>query len=122
MHTKLCDFQGRLLGRDGEILVSGGALENAESFMPRCDKEFADVKTDIFALGSTIYHIITGHRPFPRYDTIDDETTFEELYRKGEFPLLGAGVGGGVVRNCWGGKYESASEIVNDLMVLEQLL
>jgi serine/threonine protein kinase len=121
LHTKLCDFQGRLLSPNGEILISGGASENAESFMPRCNKEFADVKTDIFALGSTIYHIITGHRPFPQYDTIDDETKFEELYRKGHFPPLD-GVGGGVVQNCWGGKYESAGEVVNELMVLEQLL
>lgn len=77
--------------------------------MPRCDKGFAGVKTDIFALGSTIYHIITGHRLFPQYDTIDDEAKIEELYRKGHFPPLDAGVGGEVVRNCWGCKYESAA-------------
>lgn len=121
-HIKLCDFQGRLLSHDGEVLISGGASENAESFMPRGDKEFADVKTDIFALGSTIYYTITGHRPFPQYDTIDDEAKFEELYRKGHFPPLDVGVGGEVVRNCWGGKYESTGEVVNDLKVLEQLL
>ena len=118
----LCDFQGRLLSPDGEVLISGGASENAESFMPRGDKEFADVKTDIFALGSTIYHIMTGHRPFPQYDTIDDEAKFEELYRKGHFPPLDVGVGGEVVQNCWGGKYKSTGEVVNDLQVLEQLL
>ncbi|KAF2183053.1 hypothetical protein K469DRAFT_487253, partial [Zopfia rhizophila CBS 207.26] len=78
---------GRLPGSDGKVLISGGASENAESFMPRCDKEFAEVKTDIFALGSTLYHIITGHRPFPQYDTIDDEAKFVELYPKGQFPL-----------------------------------
>lgn len=121
-HIKLCDFQGRLLSPDGKILISGGASEKAESFMPRCDKEFADIKTDLFALGSTIYHIITGHRPFPQYDTIDDEAKFEELYREGHFPPLDAGVGGDVVWNCWGGKYESADEVVNDLKVLEQVL
>lgn len=66
--------------------------------MPRSDKDFADIKTDIFALGSTIYHIITGHRPFPEYDTIDDEAKFEELYRKGHFLRLDAGVGGEVGR------------------------
>jgi serine/threonine protein kinase len=90
--------------------------------MPRGDKEFADVKTDIFALGSTIYHIMTGHRPFPQYDTIDDEAKFEELYLKGHFPPLDVGVGEEVVQNCWGGKYESTGEVVNDLQVLEQLL
>ncbi len=122
LHVKLCDFQGRLLDSDGEVIISGGASENAESFMPRGDKESADVKSDIFALGSTIYHIVTGHRPFPQYDTIDDEAKFEELYQNGEFPPLDARLGGKVVWNCWGGKYDSAIEVVNDLEVLEQLL
>jgi serine/threonine protein kinase len=75
-YVKLCDFQGRLLGSDGEVIHDGGASENAESFMPRDDKDFADVKTDIFALGSTIYYIVTGHRLFPELDTIDDEAEF----------------------------------------------
>lgn len=119
LHIKLCDFQGRLLGPNGEVLLSGGASENAESFMPRDDREIADVKTDMFALGSTIYHIVTGQRPFPQYDTIDDETKFGELYLKGQFPLLEARLGGDVVRNCWRGKYTSASEVVKDLDLLE---
>lgn len=49
-HIKLCDFQGRLLGPNGEVLLCGGASENAELFMPRHDREFADVRTDLFAL------------------------------------------------------------------------
>lgn len=90
--------------------------------MPRSDIEFADFKTDIFALGSTIYHIITGHRPFPQYDVVDDEATIEDFYRRGDFPPLDAGVDGGVVWKCWGGKYESVSEVVCDLRALEKVL
>jgi len=52
------------------------------------DKNLGNVKTDIFALGLTMYHIITGHRPSPQYDTIDNEAKFEELYRSGQFPPL----------------------------------
>lgn len=37
LHIKLCDFQGRLLGPDGAVLLSGGASENAKSFVPRQD-------------------------------------------------------------------------------------
>lgn len=122
LHIKLCDFQGRLLSSDGEVLISGGASENAESFMPRHDKEYADFKTDIFALGSTIYFIMTGHRPYPEYDTIDDETKFEELYLKADFPPLDVRLGGNVVRNCWKGTYDSAAEAADDLMLLEQSL
>lgn len=33
--------------------------------MPRSDSNYADQKTDIFALGSTIYYMMTGHEPFP---------------------------------------------------------
>lgn len=80
--VKLCDFQGRLLGLKGEVIVDGGASENAESFMPRATPDFADTKTDIFALGSTIYHIITGHRPFPQYDTIADEAKFQDFIER----------------------------------------
>ena len=77
-------FQGRLLDPEGEIIVDGGASENAESFMPHTITEFADTKTDIFALGSTIYHhdVVTGHRPFPQDDTITYEVKFEESYRR----------------------------------------
>ena len=122
LHVKLCDFQGRMLDSKGEVIVDGGASENAESFKPRCDEESADVSTDLFALGSTIYHIVTGHRPYPQYDTIDDEAKFEELYRKGYFPALDEGSGGVIVRKCWEGRYNAASEAMKDLEVLEDSL
>jgi serine/threonine protein kinase len=118
-HVKLCDFQGRLLGSDGEVIHDGGASENAESFMPRDDKDFADVKTDIFALGSTIYYIATGHRPFPELDTIDDEAEFIRRFREDQFPHLETEVGGEVVRKCWECRYSSASEVVADLTALQ---
>lgn len=122
LHVKLCDFQGRLLGSDGRVICDGGASENAESFMPRHDKDFADVHTDIFALGSTIYYIVTGHRPFPELHTIDDEEEFLSRFREGQFPYLQAEVGGNIVRKCWEGRYSSASEVVDDLIMLQESL
>lgn len=32
--------------------------------MPRSDPDYADQKTDIFALGSAIYYMMTDHEPF----------------------------------------------------------
>jgi serine/threonine protein kinase len=120
--VKLCDFQGRLLGSDGKVICDGGASENAESFMPRENKDSADVKTDIFALGSTIYHIATGHRLFPQLDTIDDEAEFLRRFREGQFPRLETELGGEIVRKCWECRYSSASEVVADLDVLQASL
>lgn len=122
LHVKLCDFQGRLLGSNGEILLSGGASENAESFKPRPDTGHADFITDIFALGSTIYHVMTGHRPFLEYDTIDDEGKIASLYRNGHFPALADNLGGDITRKCWSGVYKSVDEVGKDLHNLEQLV
>ena len=49
---KLCDFQGRLLGPDGAVLLNGGAAESAMSSMPRPDRQHCDRKSDIFAFGT----------------------------------------------------------------------
>ncbi len=76
----------------------------------------------IFALGSTISHIITGHRPSPQYDTIDDEAKFEKLYWKGDLANLDPRLGGEVVWNFLGGRYEFTGKVVNDLRGLEKLL
>ncbi|RMZ69248.1 serine threonine kinase [Pyrenophora seminiperda CCB06] len=122
LHVKLCDFQGRILGLDGEVICDGGASENAESFMPRDNKDSANVQTDIFALGSTIYYIVTGHRPFPQLHTIDDEAEFLRRFQEGQFPDLQAEVGGTIVRKCWEGRYSSASEVVDDLIILQMSL
>lgn len=90
--------------------------------MPRDDKDSADVKTDTFALGSTIYYIVTGHRPFPQLHTIDDEAEFLCRFREGRFPDLEEEVGGETVRKCWEGRYSSAGEVVDDLVTLQASL
>jgi serine/threonine protein kinase len=118
-HVKLCDFQGRLLELDGDVLCNGGASENAESFMPRHDKDSASVKTDIFALGSTIYHIMKGHRPFSELSTIDDEDEIWRHYHEGEFPPLEAVLAGEIIKTCWRGEYISASNVAEDLSLIE---
>jgi len=88
--------------------------------MPRQDKDSANVQTDIYALGSTIYHIITGHRLFPQLHTIDDKAELIDRFRNGHFPVLQADVGGNVVCKCWEGGYSSANEAVADLAMLQE--
>ncbi|KAF2877368.1 kinase-like domain-containing protein [Massariosphaeria phaeospora] len=118
---KLCDFQGRLLGPDGVVILNGRAAESAMSSMPRPDRNHCDRKTDMFAFGTALYFIVTGKPPFPDLDTVDDEDEVRRRFQCREFPSLEYHQGGNVVRKCWTGGYEFAAEIVLDLQKLERL-
>ncbi|KAL3480619.1 kinase-like domain-containing protein [Aspergillus californicus] len=71
LHIKLSDFQGKQLSRDGTVLLDGGSGETGRFYCPRADPFDPDIKTDLFALGCTIYLIIMGHPVFP--DIVDGE-------------------------------------------------
>jgi hypothetical protein len=58
LHLELSDFQGKLLSEKGEILLDGGSGEPCRFYLPRDDPFEADIKTDLFALGCTMYFII----------------------------------------------------------------
>jgi serine/threonine protein kinase len=121
LSVKLCDFQGRLLGPDGAVILNGGAAESVMSSMPRPDRNHCDRKTEIFAFGTALYFMVTGKPPFPDLDTVDDEDEIRRRFECGEFPSLEYRQGGDVVRKCWMGGYESATEIVFDLQKLERV-
>jgi serine/threonine protein kinase len=124
LNVKLADFQGRHISPDGLTLLDSLSSENVKSSMPRSDVNHADQKTDIFALGSAIYYIITGHERFPELDSFNDDHEVEiaSRYRSGQFPHLDSDLGGNVVHECWAGTYTTAGEVVEDLEVLLQRL
>jgi serine/threonine protein kinase len=117
LNIKLADFQGRYLAPDGSVLLNGRSSENVKSSMPRSDPNYADKKTDIFALGSAIYYIMEGHEPFPELNSLDDNDESEIIrrYTSGCFPPLRSHWVVNVVHRCWSGSYESAMEVVVDL-------
>lgn len=122
LDIKLSDFQGRLLKPDGTILLNGGAVESPMSSMPRADQDYCDFKTDMFALGTTIFFIITGSQPFTDIDPVEEEEEVQRRFRDKEFPSLEIDCGGDIVRRCWMGLYQSAQEIVHDIERLEAAL
>lgn len=122
LHIKLSDFQGRYLSEDGDVVIDGWSAEPCRFSCPRdediCD---ANIKTDIFALGCTIYFIMMGHAPFPDISEAEDgwREKVEERFRKQEFPQ-DCQLCGTVTSKCWLQKYESAEEIVRDLASIQQ--
>lgn len=118
---KLSDFQGRHLSEDGRVLLDGWSGEPCRFRCPRDDICEADVKTDLFALGSTIYFIMMGYAVFP--DIIDGEDGWrdkvEDRFARQQFPndCLACST---VTLKCWLQQYDSAEDVVQDLLSIEK--
>lgn len=115
-HVKLSDFQGMLLSDAGLVVRSGWSGEPCRYFCPRDDDFSADVQTDLFALGSTLYFFMTGREVFP--DVVGGAEGWEDQIRRrfesGVFPE-DSGICTAVTLKCWRREYGSAAEVVHDL-------
>ncbi|KAM5450710.1 Phosphorylase b kinase gamma catalytic chain, skeletal muscle/heart isoform [Microsporum audouinii] len=116
----LADFQGMLKSPHGETLLDGLSRECTKSFMPRSHGDFADVKTDIFALGSAIYFIMLGHEVFPELDTFNDDEDEQValLFSNGDFPTDDYACST-ITDKCWRQAYESAKDIIQDISQIQ---
>ena len=115
LNVKLSDFQGRLLSPDGEIEEDGLSVENTKSFMPRVNSNYADWKTDIFALGSAFYYIMEGQEPYPDLDPDLHEEQIIERFTSSQFPTIEYSPMNRVMYKCWAGEYDSVDAVSQDL-------
>ncbi|KAJ5701278.1 hypothetical protein N7488_008826 [Penicillium malachiteum] len=113
----LADFQGMLKSPDGETLLDGLFRECSKSYMPRCHGDYANVKTDLFAIGSAIYFIMTGHEIFPELDSLNDDEVILSRFQDGLFPI-DFHVCSGITDKCWRQQYQSADEVFYDLFLI----
>ncbi|PYH39693.1 kinase-like protein [Aspergillus neoniger CBS 115656] len=102
LRAKLADFQGKHLSEDGTVLLEGWSGEPCRFYCPRRDPFDADVQTDLFALGCTIYFIMMGHDMFP--DIADgDNAWFEKVehrFATQQFPEDKHACSD-ITRKCW---------------------
>lgn len=68
---------------------------------------------EVFAVGSLIYEISTGKRP---YDDIEDDEV-ESLFRQGVFPGTADVYLGDIIRKCWLGNFKLVVEISHAVFV-----
>ncbi|KAE8353099.1 kinase-like domain-containing protein [Aspergillus coremiiformis] len=108
-NVRLSDFGGSsLLGEDALV------MENATHFLPRDEDAPNTVWSDLFALGSTVYEILLGMKP---YEGIEDEE-IQRLYSSNVFPSLDKISDGSwrkIIRKCWMSQYNTTAEILKDV-------
>ncbi|KAK2623873.1 hypothetical protein QTJ16_006507 [Diplocarpon rosae] len=103
-NIKLSDFAGSSL--DGTPLLVAATASH------HCPGPPDSIQGDIFALGSTLYEIVTGNVP---YHELSEEEV-EARYSKGEFPKTKSlGPIGDVITGCWQGRYSSYDNIIVDI-------
>jgi serine/threonine protein kinase len=102
---------------------SGSKIGDEESFVrpeTRYEKQGEEIirisrATDIVAIGSLIYEIVTG---MPPYDKLDDEDV-EKLFKRAEFPSTADVYLGEIIRGCWIGDYETVKQVLDAVLACE---
>ncbi|KAJ2905729.1 kinase-like protein [Zalerion maritima] len=121
LDLKLADFQGQHFSADGDILLDALSLESTKAYLPRKPADHASIRTDLFALGSAIYFITTGHELFPDLDKPEDEGEVERRFRAGEFPT-DPHVCAAITAKCWKQLYSSARQVLADLEAVREAI
>jgi len=105
---KLIDMSGSSI--DGKRPLT---LESTSFFLPRnmTAPMPCSVLTDLFALGSSIYQIITRALPYGEID--NDEV--EKRYARKEFPSTLGIPYGNIIRGCWMCDFDSAEAVLDAL-------
>lgn len=103
---KLADFAGSSID-DSEVSIN----YEVRSRLPGVSKP--NKKSDIFALGSAMYEMATGHPPYEKLSY----STIQNLYRKGEFPNDVDHIPelGKTIRKCWERRFDTAWDVVRTL-------
>lgn len=114
----LCDFGGSYC-KTSDKIVDGGHLPDTGFFNPT--KEWISTEdTDIFALGSVFYTIMTGHWPYKSpgmFVSVEELEQYEEkvneLFMRGAFPPIEELLGGDIIYDCWTEKIRDAGTVVS---------
>jgi serine/threonine protein kinase len=95
LKLRIADFGGSSIDSSRAMVCPG--VRYSAPHLNKKDERSPSVGEDIFALGSTIYYIMTGQAPF---EEIDDEEVMER-FEAGHFPDLIGVPCADVISLCW---------------------
>ena len=101
--TKVADFAGSSI--DGETTLTGYESSHDD---PK-NHGFVSVRSEIFALGSTFYEIMTGSTPYKELE----QDQIGKYYAQHRYPSIATlDACGEVIYSCWTGKVESMETLL----------
>lgn len=105
LNVKVGDFAGSSI--DGEA-----ALTCYETRCAHPHLEDATCESEVFALGSCLYEIVAGTKPYSELSDME----IEAAYSQGRYPdITGLEACGQVIKKCWAREYEDVAEILKEL-------
>lgn len=112
-HIKLCDFAGSMRKWETTRVCYEVRGQHPEYRIGE-----ATPKTEIFALGSTIFEIYTSRAPYLE----DTDDVVMDKYNDGDFPLseLECPTVRAIVQKCWKSEYVEVSDIDVDLKNIQE--
>lgn len=117
MIAKIGDIQGQLSRDDGSIELESMFSENAKSRHPFAGEDEFSLRTDIFALGTLLYHLWHGHEPFPDLHEHFQSDLVQARYRAGQYPFDPSQATDVdiIIGKCWNSSYKHVNEILLDM-------
>jgi len=111
LNARLSDFNASGYDSNVERGLRGSeatGVENTSHFLPRDCAHDSTVESDLFALGSTLFELVTGKAP---YDGQPCES-IEAFFGKGIFPSVEKLLLGEIIKRCWTIEFSSAKEVL----------
>lgn len=109
--VRIIDFAGcSLLGKAPYILETGAFYLPGDF---RDEGIGCTVKSDLFALGSCIFQIVTGNKP---HEGLEDKA-IEDKFEEQVFPDLGDMMFAKVIRKCWFCEFECEFECADEVLL-----
>ena len=105
LNLKLGDFAGSSI--DGELVLV--CYETSHEHPEMTD---ISIKSELFALGSTLYEIMIGSRPYKG----NSDFAIKAAYKEGNFPnLANLDALSYVITNCWQRRYDCCDDVLKDI-------
>jgi serine/threonine protein kinase len=111
LNARLCDFNAAGFDDQPDLGIKARrslGLEIPSHYLPRDPENNSTMQSDIFALGSSLYELVTGQTP---YNDLEEQV-IQSLFEVETFPNTDTLLFGGIILGCWIKEFASVNDII----------